>query len=192
MISLFLIPLFAGSAAALLFLYRRSRQVLRRLACEGGAVALMLGVFAFLVPHPDYPVGPDVLHSLGNGRFQIWQSEDVVYSVLDAAKDADVDRCVSNVVKWSEGERACYFVTLDRKCIVVGKADGTREVFADYDSIPQHYVEPFRKMRFWGPYGQLMEDVSHAHWTRLLMLGILVTFIFRIFYLLGMARAKES
>ena len=192
MISLFLIPLFAGSAAALLFLCRRSRQVLRRLAFEGGIVAFTVGVLAFLTPHPDYSVGPDVLHSLVNGRFQIWQSEDVGYSVLDAAKDADDDKCVSNVVKWSEGDRACYFVTLDRKYIVVGKVGGTREVFADYDSIPQHYVEPFRKMRFWGLYGQLMEDVSHTHWTRLLMLGVLVVFVFRIFYLLGMARAKGA
>lgn len=171
---------------------RKSRVVSRRIAWEWSVAALAMIALSFLSPHLEYPVGHDVVHALGNGRFQIWQTEDVVYSFSDEAKATEEDGYVGNVVKWCEGSDACYLVTIDRRYVVVDKKNGAREFFADYDSIPPRYIDPFRKMRFWGPYGQLWEDVSHVHWTKWLMFFISLALGVHFIYLLGMARAREQ
>lgn len=149
--------------AFLLFLWKR-KGTTRRFAVESVVTAVAIACILFFGPRPGYDVGRDTIHAFYDGRFQMWDVGDVGYEFSDMAVGSLQNNSIRGVLKWAETNDGCYLFTKDGRYHFVDARTGKRDTYQEFNGIPPAHRETFRKMRYWGPYGQLWEDVSHMGW----------------------------
>ena len=163
----------------------------RRFVLESCVAALVVACLLFLEPREKYNVGRDTVHAFYDGRFQIWEDGDVGYVFSDEAPDLLQNNAIRGVLKWAEANDGCYLLTKDGRYHFVDSRTGKRDAYQEFNGIPPAHRETFRKMRFWGPYGQLWEDVSHVGWRCLAIVLVLLAYIARVLMILISPRRRE-
>ena len=178
------------ATALVLFLCKR-KGMLKRFAIECAVVLSVSACLVSLVPRPVYPVGHDTIHVFGDGRFQIWATDDIAYVFSDEGGDS-LDRAVFGVIKWAVDEDGYCLITRDGRYHFVNSRTGARTTYSAFKDIPPAYWKTFRKMGFWGPYGQLWEDLSHAHGIWFVLAGLWFVWVIRIVMLLATNKRKDQ
>ena len=176
--------------AFLLFLWKR-KGTTRRFAVESVVTAVAIACILFFGPRPGYDVGRDTIHAFYDGRFQIWEDGDVGYVFSDKASGSLQNNDIRGVLKWAEANDGCYLVTKDGRYHFVDSRTGMREAYQEFNGIPPVHRETFRKMRFWGPYGQLWEDVSHMGWRYMAIVLVLLAYMVRVLMILISPRRRD-
>ena len=173
-----------------MFLCKR-KGMLKRFVIECAVVLSVSACLVFLVPRPVYPVGHDTIHVFGDGRFQIWATDDIAYVFSDEGVDS-LDKAVFGVIKWAEDEGGYCLITRDGRYHFVDSKTGVRTSYSEFKDIPSVYWRTVRKMGFWGPYGQLWEDLSHVHWIWFVLAGLWFIWGIRILMLIATGKRKDQ
>lgn len=179
------LPILAFTGILILIGVRRFRGAALKATAELAVCCAAIFILSLMSPRNEWPLSRDTVHSFEKGRFQIWKADDGGYVFTDEANPSATDRSVDGVAKWAERQTACCLMTRSGNFVVVDKKDGSKNSYAGIDSVPAQYRKTFREMKYWSPYGQLWEDASHIHWSRLLAAVAFVMFILRFAYLLG-------
>ncbi len=187
---LFFVVVFVPAIAMIVFLWKRKGSA-RRFVLESGVAALVVACLLFLEPRETYNVGRDTIHAFYDGRFQIWEDGDVGYVFSDKASDSLQNNDIRGVLKWAEANDGCYLVTKDGRYHFVDSRTGKRDAYQEFNGIPPIHRETFRKMRFWGPYGQLWEDVSHMGWRYMAIVLVLIAYMVRVLMILISPRRRD-
>ena len=183
MIALLLVSLFVavlGPAVALALFLCKRKGAARRFAVESVVVACIVAAILFLGPRSAYDVGRDTVHAFGEGRFQIWAEDDVAYVFFDVASVSLENKDLFGVVKWAEAKDGYCLITKDGLYHFVDARSGKRDTYREFNDIPPTCRETFRKMCYWGPYGQLWEDVSHVGWRVVAIVVVLFAYFIRV------------
>ena len=176
---------------ALVLLMCKRKGAARRFAVESVVVVCVVAAILFLGPRSAYDVGRDTVHALGNGRFQIWEDGDVGYVFSDVASDSFENKDLFGVLKWAETRDGYCLITKDGRYHFVDSRTGKRDAYQEFNDIPPTCRESFRKMRHWGPYGQLWEDVSHVGWRCVAIVLVLLAYMVRVLMILISPRRRE-
>lgn len=163
----------------LLFLWKR-KGTARRFVVESVVVACVVAGILFLGPRSAYDVGHDTVHVFGDGRFQIWEDGDVGYVFSDVASDSFENKDLFGVLKWAEMRDGNCLITKDGLYHYVDSNTGKRDTYREFNDIPMTCRDTFRKMRSWGPYGQLWEDISHVGGRVVVIVLVLLVYMVRV------------
>lgn len=158
----------------------RRKGTARRFVAESVVVACVMAGILFLGPRSAYDVGRDTVHVFGDGRFQIWEDGDIGYVFSDVASDSFENKDLFGVLKWAEMRDGNCLITKDGFYHYVDSNTGKRDTYREFNDIPMACRDTFRKMRSWGPYGQLWEDVSHVRWRVVAIVLVLLAYMVRV------------
>ena len=186
------IAVVAIPAVALLCFWAKRKGKLKRFVIESVLFfAAMIGLF-LIGERSAYRSGRDTIHAFGNGRFQIFAAAgDAAYVFIDEATDSLANQALMGVLKWAEVKDGYCLITKDGSYHFVDSKTGERMAYSEFNDIPPSYKKKFRKMRFWGSYGQFWEDFSHAHWKCFALPGLLLIWGIRIVMLLATNKRKD-
>lgn len=184
------IAVVAIPAVALLLLSKRKGK-LRQFAIESALFIAAIIFLVFLGERPAYHSGRDTIHAFGNGRFQIFADGDAAYVFIDEATDSLANQALTRVLKWAEDKDGYCLITSEGHFHFVDSKTGKRTTYSKFNDIPSPQRETFRRMRFWGPYGQLWEDASHLHWKWFVLVVLPFVWGFRIVMLIVTSKRKD-
>lgn len=188
---LWLIAVVAIPAVALLLFLAKRKGKLRQFAIESVLFIAAMICLGFLGERPAYHSGRDTIHAFGNGRFQIFADSDAAYVFIDEAADSLTNKAIMGVLKWAEAKDGYCLITSEGHFHFVDSKTGKRTTYSKFNDIPSPQRETFRRMRYWGPYGQLWEDASHVHWKWFALVGLLFVWGIRIVMLIVTSKRKD-
>lgn len=188
---LWLIAVVTIPAVALLLFLAKRKGKLRQFAIESVLFIAAMICLGILGERPAYHSGRDTIHAFGNGRFQIFADSDAAYVFIDEATDSLTNKAIMGVLKWAEAKDGYCLITSEGHFHFVDSKTGKRTTYSKFNDIPSPQREAFRRMRFWGPYGQLWEDSSHVHWKWFALVGLLFVWGIRIVMLIVTSKRKD-
>ncbi len=178
------------ATALVLFLYKRN-GTMRRFLIESVLLLSVMICLSCLEPRSAYHIGRDTIHAFGDGRFQVFADDAPTYVFFDEASGSFENKALSGVLKWAVAKDGYCLITSEGYFHFVDSRTGKRTTYSEFNNIPLPHRETFRRMRFWGPYGQFWEDVSHAHWKWFALAVLLCVWEIRIVMLIVTSKRKD-